>query len=135
MSSFLNVSREVHLELPWPPGVNHYKTVGRLTKTRKGKLYQARINTLATRRFYHEVWAIWKNSGLEGLGKSRLSMYVQLFPGDLRKRDIDGPLKCLLDSMQHAGVYEDDNQIDSLLITRLHPVDGGRVTVLIQAQE
>jgi crossover junction endodeoxyribonuclease RusA len=43
---------------------------------------------------------------------------INVYPPDARKRDLDNLLKCLLDSLQTAKVYEDDSQIDYLLIKR-----------------
>ena len=40
---------------PWPPSVNHYKKVGQLITTKKGKTFQTRVNTQATKTFYYEV--------------------------------------------------------------------------------
>jgi crossover junction endodeoxyribonuclease RusA len=42
---------------------------------------------------------------------------MDAFPPDRRRRDLDNIQKPVLDALQHAGVYEDDSQID-LLVTR-----------------
>lgn len=46
---------------------------------------------------------------------------MDAFPPDRRRRDLDNLQKPTLDAMQHAGVYEDDSQVD-LLITRRREV-------------
>lgn len=48
----------------------------------------------------------------------RLSMLIDAYPPDKRRRDLDNIFKSCLDSLQHAGVYPDDSQIDDLRITR-----------------
>ena len=40
-----------------------------------------------------------------------LEVRINIFPPDKRKRDIDNVLKCLLDAMEKAKVYKNDNQI------------------------
>lgn len=47
-------------------------------------------------------------------------LYVEviLYPPDARRRDLDNYMKCLLDALTHAGVWEDDSQIDQLCIFR-----------------
>jgi crossover junction endodeoxyribonuclease RusA len=48
----------------------------------------------------------------------RLDVRINLTMPDRRRRDLDNAMKPLLDALQHAGVYEDDSQIDRLLIER-----------------
>jgi crossover junction endodeoxyribonuclease RusA len=61
----------------------------------------------------------------------RLQVTIHAHPPDRRRRDLDNLQKCLLDSLQHAGVYRDDSQIDSLTITRCNPVPQGSMRVCI----
>jgi len=56
--------------------------------------------------------------------EDRLSVFIEAFPPDKRKRDLDNVLKSLLDALQHAGVYADDCQIDRLSIIRKSPLNG-----------
>ena len=44
-------------------------------------------------------------------------------------------LKATLDSMQKCGLYDDDSQIESIMITRCHPSSGGYISVHIVAIE
>ena len=48
----------------------------------------------------------------------RLSLMIEAFPPDKRRRDLDNLIKAIQDSLQYAGVYEDDSQIDYLTIKR-----------------
>ena len=58
-------------------------------------------------------------------------MEVYLYPPDKRKRDVDNVLKPLLDALEHAGVYENDSQIDKLCITRMEVKPQGLCDVTI----
>lgn len=55
-----------------------------------------------------------------------------LFPRDKRKIDIDNRIKCVLDALQDAGVFNDDFQVDELSIARGKPIKGGAIRVLIE---
>ena len=63
--------------------------------------------------------------------EGRLSLHVSLCPPDRRQRDVDNVLKPLLDAMEHAGCYDNDNQIDELHIIRREVQKGGSCVVLI----
>lgn len=108
------------LHLPWPPSVNHYWERNRNGGMRVG------AKGVAYRR---EVWATLR--GLQGYGQARMKVAIELYPPDKRRRDIDNPLKCLLDSLSHAGAYTDDEQIDDLHIVRGPVSKGGYVRVRI----
>jgi crossover junction endodeoxyribonuclease RusA len=43
---------------------------------------------------------------------------MDAFPPDRRRRDLDNLLKPTLDALQHGGVYEDDSQVDLLVVRR-----------------
>lgn len=123
----------ITLELPWPPSINHYKSIGSVTRTKSGKVFQKRINSKATIAFFHEVYTLTRQRSIPAaLDETlRLSVTVELYPPDRRKRDIDNPVKVLLDSLVHARVIADDSQIDKLLIERMAICDKGKVIVRI----
>lgn len=62
----------------------------------------------------------------------KLSLGVSLHPPDKRRRDIDNPIKILLDSLQRADVFEDDNQIARLLVEKKDIIPEGKVIVTIE---
>jgi crossover junction endodeoxyribonuclease RusA len=61
----------------------------------------------------------------------RLAVAMDAFPPDRRRRDLDNIQKASLDSMQHAGIYEDDSQVDLLVTRRKLPIPGGQLVVQI----
>jgi crossover junction endodeoxyribonuclease RusA len=56
---------------------------------------------------------------------------MDAFPPDRRRRDLDNLAKPTLDALEHAGVYEDDSQIDLLIIRRQDVVRGGSLQVAV----
>lgn len=98
----------LQLELPWPPSVNNYwrhTTKGHYI-SKKGKEF---------REFVFYRCLPYKNIFKK---EDRLLMQIEAYPPDKRKRDLDNIFKSLLDSLQYAGIYFDDSQIDKLSINR-----------------
>lgn len=58
---------------------------------------------------------------------------VALYMPDKRKRDIDGPIKALLDAMTHSRVWGDDSQVRKLYIDHMGVESPGRVLVTVRA--
>ena len=111
------------LTLPWPPSINHYwRRVGpRTLISREGREYRRAICGLLA------------PGGGGGVRKppagGRIALCMDAFPPDRRRRDLDNLLKCTQDSLAHAGVFEDDSQIDLLLVRRGEVDKPGRVAV------
>ena len=108
----------VELELPFPPSVNHYyRRVGpRTLISREGRAYREKVC-----------------SALAGIGLTEipgsLAMATEVYPPDRRRRDLDNTQKALGDSLEKAGAYRDDSQVDLLIVKRCEPVAGGAVIV------
>lgn len=115
-----NDNRKIQLTLPWPPTANTYWR-------RNGNCYFISPKGISYRNQVKLSCPSYRNAFQE---KDRLSLSILSFPPDRRRRDIDNILKCLLDSLQHASVYVDDNQIDVINITRM-PTLAGIVDVTI----
>ena len=66
----------------------------------------------------------------------RLQVEIYLYPPDRRKRDVDNYTKVLFDSLTHAGLWGDDEQVDQLTITRcaIHPPEGQTLVAIYPAQ-
>ena len=77
------------------------------------------------------VKEIWKASNHKGFGSSKVELNVLLFPRDNRLMDIDNMLKCLGDSLQDAGAFDDDQQVWKITIERGEKIKGGGCQVTI----
>lgn len=99
---------EYFIELPWPPSTNTYwrNVRGRVLISKRGRQYRKDV-----KRY---VMAHGKTPGFMG----RVKLSVSCYPPDKRRRDLDNLLKSLQDSLTHAGVWGDDEQIDELHIMR-----------------
>src|ERR1700722_11722441 len=109
----------IEIELPYPPSVNNYKEIGKLITTRSGKMLQIRKNSSRTLQYYCETLNFIRAQRLKSFADATISVELDVYPPDKRKRDLDGILKVCLDSMQHVGLYDDDYQIARLLVTRM----------------
>ena len=109
------------LNLPLPPSVNSYRTIfrGRMGISKAGREFKEQVSD------YVVEYRVPK------LGKARLEMKVVIYPRDRRKQDIDNRIKALWDALGDAGVFDDDEQIDVLLIERGEIKKGGGVLVMI----
>lgn len=129
------------LELPWPPSLNHYKKVGRIVKTKTGKLYQQRKNTIHTEKFYFDTYILSKNGmpseWLKFASRDDISydVHVSLHPPSEKRYDLDNRLKVLFDGLVRAKVIKDDSQIIRLHVEKCSIIEHGKVIVTIQGIE
>lgn len=110
------------LVLPWPPSSNTYWR-------RNGHRYFITASGIAYRQQTEILGKAWRNRFDKD---RRLSVVVEAYPPDKRRRDVDNIFKCLLDSLQWAKVYVDDSQIDRLYVERREVTPPGRVIVSIE---
>lgn len=109
----------MQIKLPYPPSLNTYY------RNWRGRTVIAAQGL----KFRRDVAAA--TEGVQKLhGRIRLTLLV--CPPDKRKRDLDNVCKATLDALQHAGLYEDDSQIDELRIVRGNKVDGGLLFVELE---
>ena len=109
------------LNLPLPPSVNSYRTIyrNRMCISKAGKDFKKQV------QYY-----VWEYK-VPSLGANRLEMKVVLYPRDKRKQDIDNRIKALWDALVDAKVFDDDEQIDVLIVERGAIKKGGGCLVII----
>lgn len=107
--------------LPFPPSTNTYWR----SVPGKGVLISA-----GGRQYRSAVHALAVSQGWHKFGDKRLSVSIEAWMPDKRRRDLDNLLKATLDALTHAGVWHDDSQIDALTIIRA-PLVGGMLKVRI----
>lgn len=101
----------IELTLPWPPSVNAmWRSVvinraPRVLLSKEGRTYRDDVARIVLR-------------GMTPCLHGRLHVAIEATPPDNRRRDLDNVLKGPLDALKHAGVYEDDSQIDGLMVNR-----------------
>ena len=115
------------LNLPLPPSINSYW----------GFSGHRRFINKAGMAFKEAVADYVAEYRVPKLGKARLEIHVTLYPKDKRIQDIDNRLKSLFDSLSNngAGVFDDDSQIDVLLVQRGEVKKGGGCLVYIEILE
>lgn len=104
--------------VPWPPTANRYwRNVNGKTLTS----YEARSYKKVIQAFAFS----WKRPCLTG----RLFIRIWAHPPDRRRRDLDNLIKVTVDSLQSAGLFADDFQIDRIMIERCEIVEGGKLVI------
>ncbi len=98
----------IRLTLPYPPSMNRLwrNVAGRTLLSAHGRSYRAAVGQVAL------------VARPVRFGGQRVLVSIRAWMPDARRRDLDNTLKAALDGLTHAGVYDDDSQIDELRITR-----------------
>ena len=112
------------MTLPYPPSVNHYwrHFRGRTLISREGRTFRKNVCALL---------APGGGGPRKPPSGGRIALAMDAFPPDRRRRDLDNIQKPALDALEHAGIYEDDSQIDLLVTRRCKVVPEGRLLVQV----
>ena len=110
------------IKLPYPPSVNTY------WRNFRGNT----VLSKAGREFKQTVWACVMEQKIPKFGNKRLEVTLWLYPRSKVVTDLDNRLKAVLDGLEEAGVYDNDGQIDILMIQRGEIRKGGGVDVMIE---
>lgn len=112
----------LRFDMDYPPTINHYyvRTPTGMAIGKPGLIYrEVALLMLSKHKHFFDK-------------DQRLAIAINVFPPDQRKRDLDNILKCTLDSIQFAQVFDDDNQIDSISVIRMQPVDDGKLSIWLR---
>lgn len=112
--------KELKITLPYPVSMNVIWRQGR-----NGRLY---LNPAVT-RYRKAVWALTFNK--PKFGNAMVSIDIKMFPPDKRRRDADNICKSILDSLQHAGVIDDDVQVQKLSVEKCEVRKGGEIELIL----
>lgn len=110
------------MNLPYPPSVNHshINAHGRRFPNKKALAYKSAVAEYVI------------DNRVPKLGDNRIELTITVCPPDRRRRDISNIIKILEDSLVDAGVFDDDEQVDVLLVQRGNIVKNGRCTVFVE---
>lgn len=120
MITVSNSKNRIEFELPYPPSINNY--YGR---------YKNRTFLKKEVRDYRDTVLISLKNRLETFGDKKVIAEIDLYRPDRRRRDIDNVLKCVLDIGQLLGVYDDDSQVVTMLVSKKEIIKPGKVSVRI----
>jgi crossover junction endodeoxyribonuclease RusA len=115
--------------LPVPPSINGY--YGHIAKGNRVIKYIKKEGKEYRKFVIH--WCIRNKMQLRA--NLPLQMDIKYYFKDKRKRDLDNPLKSLLDALTHAEVYEDDDLIQKMTIEKFYDKENPRVEITISQYE
>jgi len=109
----------IKLTLPFPPTVNHLWGFAGKRKYLKKEA--------------HEFRSVVQDAAVEANAKisGRIAIFVALYAPTKRKYDLDNRIKALLDALEHAGVFLNDEQIDFIWVVRREPIQGGMCKIVL----
>ena len=110
------------VKLPYPPSMNSYwrNFRGNTVLSKAGREYKTAVAECVVAQ------------EIPKFGTKRLEVTLFLYPRSKVVTDLDNRLKAVLDGLEEAGVYDNDGQIDVLMIQRGQQRKGGGVDVLIE---
>lgn len=114
------MTQELSLTLPLPPSVNSYW----------GFSGHRRFLTLQAREFKAQVAHIVSQQPIR-FGSKRLSVLLVLHFKDRRTSDLDNRLKSCFDALVQADLFDDDSQIDEIVVKRGEIIKDGLCLIKI----
>lgn len=110
-ASLVEPSGDHAVILPWPPSVNkhlgHNSTTGRFQNTAAWEDYKRAVSAAIHLQKPHGYGG-WKHG---------VTVTLAYHPANKQIRDIDNPIKAILDALTYAGVWKDDNQVRELHVS------------------
>ena len=100
----------ISLDLPFPPSANEY--------WRFVQGYAHPLLSAEARTYSRHVGNVVFASGVKRPLKGRLGVTMLLHAPDARRRDLDNYLQGPFDALTKSGLWEDDSQVDKLVVIR-----------------
>lgn len=125
----------VELTLPYPPSKNHLDYNQRMTSRRTGREFVGRAFTPEYRQYKSDVYREVRRQRGPGAPMilSDVAVSIDVYPPDLRVRDLFNILESLSDALTYSKVWKNDKQIRrSDRIEFFHPWPNGKVVVRIE---
>lgn len=119
-----------HLFPIWPPSTN------KIWRYERGVVHLSDAAKAFRRAVADEIFIRRAQKALPArMLASDLAVTLKLYPPDNYRRDIDNPLKSVLDAMTAAGLWWDDSRIKRLLVTMEPPDPERRGKFWIEVEE
>lgn len=115
--------------IPMPPTINGYWGERIVFNKKMGRHMAMPYVTHEGKEYAKDIAERVMDARARFFTKSRLFMTLALCFRDARRTDLDNRIKPLQDSLKEAGVYEDDCQIDGVLMLRGPNIKEGRVVL------
>ena len=117
------------VRLPWPPSVNrYYRCLCRFVAKLRIYRGQPTLSRHALSFRDEAAYELMAHSG-RFAAEARLSLAIEAYPPDKRRRDLDNTLKASCDAFEMCKVMVNDAQIDKIVIIRCPIVKGGEMVV------
>lgn len=112
---------------PWAGAINRRD---RAAVSKRGRVYNRKLPGFAA---YQAGVALWARSAARAQGWTTLDgpaqAWIVLLAPDRRRRDLDGPIKAILDGLTDGGVWTDDSLVRRLVVDKAQGDPGARVVV------
>ena len=152
-AEYVEPGGQVTVTLDWPPSVNHYwrhvvmpvkgihgKLISLWAKyggahavvANIHKLFQARVLISKDGREYRERMVSQLRGTLRMPPNVDLAADLLIYPPDRRARDLDNLEKAIWDTIQAAGIIENDCRIKRKTVETMPVTPGGQVVVTIR---
>lgn len=106
------MSEVVRLFLPWPPSINNYYE----PRMRRGRFLGFQLNTRARAYRANALAALMEQKAARLPPDEPVALHILFHVPDRRARDIDNPLKGILDALEFAKVLPNDRQVRRLQV-------------------
>lgn len=85
----------------------------------------------AVQKYVEDCLFLLKTQKINPIMADKLHVNLFIYPPDKRRRDIDNVCKVILDTLQRAGIYDDDFKIWKLTVERKEVRQWGEVEFFI----